>query len=218
MESHESNKPHETGMTAHQKPNSEQNCSVSEAFLAVERLTGFYPGGEVSDPETFSAGLAKLFTSYPRGAVDKALDPVLGLPGTSTWLPRIAEVKAFLDKQLAERAARDRYNAELFAQRDIPEPGVLPPDQRPDVPELIAKVAQRAGIDPADDTRRWGIEQREEVKTGEPGIGGLVRGWKPPSLEQLREKYPDGALTGLKLSDDAIDAITKRRLESKTGA
>lgn len=96
----------------------EQNSETLQmASEAAERLLGFYPTINASDPKMYAAGLVQLFSRYPEHLVAEAIDPVDGLPGECDYLPTIAKVKAFLEprylnfvrlQELRERASRKR--------------------------------------------------------------------------------------------------------------
>lgn len=100
------------------EPNSEIMRMAAEA---AEKLIGYYPTIQASDPKIYAAGLVQLFSRYPEHLVAEALDPVNGLPGECDYLPTIAKVKAFIDprwrreQQMLEMKAR-------FERKRLPEP------------------------------------------------------------------------------------------------
>jgi hypothetical protein len=79
--------------------------SLQWAALAAERLIGFYPAIQASDPKVYAAGLVKMFSHYPEALVAAAVDPVQGLPGACEFLPTLAKVKAFLEPRYREHLA-----------------------------------------------------------------------------------------------------------------
>ncbi len=79
--------------------------ALQNAAAAAERLIGFYPAIQASDPKVYAAGLVKMFASYPEALVNAAVDPVHGLPAACEFLPTLAKVKAFLEPRLREHQA-----------------------------------------------------------------------------------------------------------------
>jgi len=112
------------------EPSSE---ALQVAAQAAERLIGFYPTIQASDPKIYAAGLVQLFSRYPEHLVAEAVDPVNGLPGECDYLPTIAKVKAFLDP----RWRREQQMLEMkrrFETKRLPEP--------PRDPEEDARIVQ----------------------------------------------------------------------------
>jgi hypothetical protein len=68
----------------------------------VNLFFGSFRKADADNPETFTAGCLRLFTAYDSEVVQYVVDPVTGLPGRSTWLPSLSEVKAALDQRAAE--------------------------------------------------------------------------------------------------------------------
>ena len=100
------------------EPNSETMRMAAEA---AEKLIGYYPTIQASDPKIYAAGLVQLFSRYPEYLVAEAVDPVNGLPGECDYLPTIAKVKAFLEP----RWLREQQMLEMkrrFETKRLPEP------------------------------------------------------------------------------------------------
>lgn len=112
-------------------PNSE---ALQMAAEAAERLIGFYPTIQASDPKVYAAGLVQLFSQYPEHLVAAAIDPVHGLPGECDYLPTIAKVKAFLEPRRREMELT-RERMERANRRRLPEP--------PRDPEADARMVKR---------------------------------------------------------------------------
>src|SRR3954463_11776358 len=81
--------------------------TVSAEHLAwatnqVNLFFGSFRKADADNPETFTAGCLRLFTAYDSDVVRYVVDPVTGLPGRSTWLPSLSEVKGALDQRAGE--------------------------------------------------------------------------------------------------------------------
>ncbi len=63
--------------------------ALQTAAAAAERLIGFYPAIQASDPKVYAAGLVKMFASYLEALVNAAVDPVHGLPAAKR-IPAVA--------------------------------------------------------------------------------------------------------------------------------
>lgn len=100
------------------EPSSEHLQMAAEA---AEKLIGYYPTIQASDPKIYAAGLVQLFSRYPEHLVAAAVDPVDGLPGECDYLPTIAKVKTFLEP----RRQREQHMLEMkrrFETKRLPEP------------------------------------------------------------------------------------------------
>lgn len=101
--------------------------SPQEAALAAKRILSFYSEIPASDPEAFAAGLVQTLSIFPRPVIDRAVDPVMGLPGKVRFL-NLAAMRELLDGWLDEYAD-DLRRAELVARRALPAP---PPNPEAD--------------------------------------------------------------------------------------
>ncbi len=81
--------------------------------------------------EVFMAGVIELFEHYPLDIVAKAASPVFGLPSKYKFMPRIAEIKEWLDAELPP--PKPKY---LISE---PEPDR---SNRPTYEELIERCAR----------------------------------------------------------------------------
>lgn len=100
------------------EPSSETMRTAAEA---AEKLIGYYPTIQASDPKIYAAGLVQLFSRYPEHLIAEAIDPVNGLPGECDYLPTIAKVKGFLEP----RWLREQHMLDMkrrFETKRLPEP------------------------------------------------------------------------------------------------
>ena len=79
---------------------SESSRRRQQAAMMAKRLFDFYPAQEAGNPETVLAGVVELFEHYPPELAARAVSPVFGLPSKHKFMPRIAEIKEYLDAQL----------------------------------------------------------------------------------------------------------------------
>jgi hypothetical protein len=81
---------------------------MKTAKKAAARLLSFYPPVEALDPEAFIAGLTAIMAQYPPLVLERAIDPVKGLPARVKALRSLAVIRQELDEIAApfEREAR----------------------------------------------------------------------------------------------------------------
>lgn len=60
---------------------------------AARRLLGCYRTGDANDPEVYIAGVVRILSAYPMDVVNRAIDPLMGLPSRVDWLPKFSEIK-----------------------------------------------------------------------------------------------------------------------------
>lgn len=77
--------------------------SAQEATTFAERLVGFYPVRQITDPKAYAAGLTAVLAAFPIDMVRRVCDPVHGLPSRLKFIPTIAEVREALDQELDRR-------------------------------------------------------------------------------------------------------------------
>lgn len=94
---------------------------LQTAKLAVERLMGFYPTINASDPKIYLSGMVQIFSRYPEHLIAEAVDPVNGLPSVCDYLPTIAKVKGFLEPRFQEWS-RQQEMIRRFKVKKLPEP------------------------------------------------------------------------------------------------
>lgn len=67
-------------------------------------LIGCYRKGEAEDPGRYVRAVATVMERYPEVVLRTVVDPFIGLPSKSDWLPTIAEVKRACESVAAEIA------------------------------------------------------------------------------------------------------------------
>jgi hypothetical protein len=106
--------------------------STEQAAKAAKQILGFYPEIPASDPKGFAAGLVATLSIFPQAVVDRAVDPVHGLPSKVAYL-NLAQMRKHLDGWL-EEFWTEHERQERAARKALPEP---PRD--PDAEARIAK-------------------------------------------------------------------------------
>lgn len=99
--------------------------TLQMAAQAAERLIGFYPSIQASDPKVYAAGLVQLFSHYPEHLVADAIDPVNGLPSLHDYPPTMKQAKAYLEPRW-QAEERSRELRERFNRKRLPEPPADP--------------------------------------------------------------------------------------------
>lgn len=94
--------------------------SQQEAAAAAKRILGFYPEIPASDPKGFAAGLVATLSTFPREVIDRAVDPVQGLPAKVAFL-NLAQMRKLLDEWAEEWWERQRA-IERASQKRLAEP------------------------------------------------------------------------------------------------
>jgi hypothetical protein len=76
---------------------------LDQAFCLRRAQTLFacYRRDEANDPEIYTAAIAAVFSDYPRAVVERAADPRTGVASEYKFLPAVAEVKEFCDREQA---------------------------------------------------------------------------------------------------------------------
>lgn len=123
------------------EPTSEQQ---QMAALAADRLIGFYPTINASDPQTYAAGLVQIFCAYPEFLVSQAIDPVHGLPSECDYLPTIAKVKGFLEPRWRDHC-QTIERRERFKRKALPAPEPESPEVKERVVEGFLKLKKMLG-------------------------------------------------------------------------
>jgi hypothetical protein len=68
-------------------------CSPEIATQRAALMFGCYRRGDASDPDTYVAAVAAVFSSFSEDVVFYVTDPRTGIPGDLKWLPNVAECK-----------------------------------------------------------------------------------------------------------------------------
>ncbi len=82
------------------KPHDLRPCSKVVAAERARVLLGSYRKGDAADPEVYARSVVAVLMQYPEGVVTRVTDPRGGLPGTSTFLPSVAEVRAACEAEM----------------------------------------------------------------------------------------------------------------------
>ena len=82
-----------------------------------------YRRDDANNPEIYSAAIAAVFEGYSRGVVERAADPRTGIASQYKFLPAVAEVREFCDRE----ARRQTLMAQQPVQRYVPGPYKKPP-------------------------------------------------------------------------------------------
>lgn len=101
------------------------------AAKAAEKILGFYPEIPASDPKGFAAGLVATLSIFPQAVIERAVDPVAGIPGKIKFL-NLAAIRELLEDW------DDDYRREL--KRREPKPLALP--EPPRDPEEDARIVK----------------------------------------------------------------------------
>jgi hypothetical protein len=105
--------------------------STEQAAKAAKQILGFYPEIPASDPKGFAAGLVATLSIFPQAVVDRAVDPVHGLPSKVAYL-NLAQMRKHLDGWM-EEFWTEHERQERAARKALPEP--------PRDPEAEARIA-----------------------------------------------------------------------------
>lgn len=106
--------------------------SPQEAADAAKKIMGFWPEIPASDPRAFAAGLVQTLLIFPREVIERAVDPVQGIPAQVTSL-NLARIRKVLD-ELAEEHWEAVQRRERANRKRLPEPA--------DDPEMKKRVSQ----------------------------------------------------------------------------
>lgn len=99
--------------------------SPAEAAKAAEMILGFYPEIPASDPIGFAKGLVKTLSIFPHPVIERAVDPVEGIPGKVKFL-NLAAIREHLDnwriEYLVHQERLDRINRKALPEPEPEEP------------------------------------------------------------------------------------------------
>jgi hypothetical protein len=94
--------------------------STEQAAKAAKQILGFYPEIPASDPKGFAAGLVATLSIFPQAVIDRAVDPVHGLPSKVAYL-NLAQMRKHLDGWM-EEFWTEHERQERAARKALPEP------------------------------------------------------------------------------------------------
>src|SRR4051812_21790745 len=125
------------------------------AAAAAKTILGFYPEIPASDPRGFAAGLVAMLSTFPSSVIDRAVDPVNGIPAKVSYL-NLATIRKHLDAWADEFYEAQRRR-EIANRKRLPEP--------PRDPEMEARIAK--GLRELADQMRSGFSP-STAKDGAP--------------------------------------------------
>ena len=109
------------------------NISQQEAATAAKQILGFYPEIPASDPRSFAAGLVQTLSIFPRAVIERATDPITGIPSRVKFL-NLAEIREILEEwrgEYLDHLAR----VEIATRKALP----APPPESEEMRERVAK-------------------------------------------------------------------------------
>lgn len=83
-----------------QSPHGLGLCSLKVATSCANGLLGCYRRGDAADPESYVGALVVVLMAYPEQVARRVTHPAGGLPGTSTFLPSVAEVRVACEAEM----------------------------------------------------------------------------------------------------------------------
>jgi hypothetical protein len=98
--------------------NSPSGLDPAYCLRKAQMFFGCYRKDEAHDPVIYSAAVASTFEGYPREVVERAADPRTGIAAQFKFLPAVAEVREFCDRE----AARQHRMAREPVRRSPPPP------------------------------------------------------------------------------------------------
>jgi hypothetical protein len=75
----------------------------------------------VGNPEVILAGTIELFERYPEEIVQKAVSVVFGIPGRFKFMPRLSEIRDFLEELMGPIYREDARQENRFLPEPIPD-------------------------------------------------------------------------------------------------
>lgn len=89
-------------------------------------LFGCYRRGDANDPDTYCAAVAATLARFSAEVAEYVTDPRTGIPGTSQWLPSVAEVKSACVARQSFLDRLDDYDRRFSGRSALP---LLPSDR-----------------------------------------------------------------------------------------
>lgn len=144
---------------------------LSEALQVTERLLQLWPNGGKDAGDGYIGGVAAVLCDYPRMVSTRCADPRNGVARECKFLPTIAELVAWCDKEterirwpidLEDRISRDRAAFKASIERAQQEEARR--KARPTLDELRAKYGPNWGLGGWKKDRGPSVEQtRQEI-------------------------------------------------------
>lgn len=94
--------------------------STEQAAKAAKEILAFYPEIPASDPKRFASGLVATLSIFPQAVIDRAVDPVHGLPSKVQYL-NLAQMRKHLDGWL-EEFWTEHDRKERAGRKALPQP------------------------------------------------------------------------------------------------
>ena len=99
---------------------------------AARLLLGCYRSGDANDPDVYIAAVVRVLSGYPLDVVQRAIDPLTGIPSRMKWLPTIPEIRTQceeihgIQRRIKEYEERSKQQLQERAAREtsLPEPRV----------------------------------------------------------------------------------------------
>lgn len=96
-----------------------KNCLPDDALRYAAILLGCYRKVDCADPEVFATAAVAVLSRYPEHVARAVTDPQTGLPGTSKWVPTIAELREACET--VNTAARRREESDNRVEAQLAE-------------------------------------------------------------------------------------------------
>src|SRR5262249_6289979 len=176
--------------------------ALSEAIDAVGKMLNGFPNSAPPESRRYNGALATVLSEFPRQIALACADPVKGVARTTKFLPTVADVVAWCERETAAlRTPVDREDRDQQFIRECRERAEHEAEwaekrkARPTLEELQAKHGPNWGIaQPADDTVARAASARQLAEANERA---LLAEYAAAGLEPKRG--PDGMLISLAL-------------------
>lgn len=182
-----------------------ERLALAEAIEHVGILLAAFPNGGAQASRGYIGALASVLCDYPRIIALKCADPRQGVARETRFLPTVADVVAYCDREkrsLQEIVDRDDYNNALARERQQrAQHDAAQTEERKSRPTL-QQMQERYGD-------RWGIGQGDSVK-GEAERSANAAELRQASQRTVLREYeaagmepivsPDGTLVSLELA------------------
>ncbi len=131
----------------------EERLTQTEAIEAVGRLLSAFPNGSPANAKGYLGALAALLGTYPRALALRCCDPLNGVARDTRFLPTIADLVAWLDRETNELRGivdrEDHHDKLAREQRERAEADAIAAAKRqarPTYDDLKAKYGPDWGI------------------------------------------------------------------------
>lgn len=82
-------------------------------------LFACYRRDDAHDPSVYAAAIAAILEGYPTSIVDRATDPRTGVASECKWLPAVAEVREFCEREHARQIRLSRPILKALPRKEI---------------------------------------------------------------------------------------------------